>query len=102
LASIQSPHADFNLRRIIAIMIRRLKMTIAECLRAYRTMAQRAFIPIDKGILGWMPKLPGPPRGNFSGSSLEGAVRGIVEEYTGDQEVCFADKTCCKTYFNLL
>ncbi|EEY24006.1 predicted protein [Verticillium alfalfae VaMs.102] len=30
-------------RRIIAIMLGRLRMTVDECIRAYRTMAERAY-----------------------------------------------------------
>jgi hypothetical protein len=72
-------------------------MTVAQCLKAYRAMAQRAFTPIDNGILGWMPQFPGPPRGAFSATSLEEAVKDIVEQYTGDRETLYANKTCCKT-----
>jgi hypothetical protein len=78
-------------------MLGPLKMTVAQCLKAYRVMAQRAFTPIDNGILGWMPQLPGPPGGTFSGTSLADAVKDIVEQYTGDREAPFANKTCCKT-----
>jgi hypothetical protein len=86
-----------NCPRIIAIMLGPLKMTTAQCLRAYRAMAQQAFTPINNGILGWMPQLPGPPGGMFSGTSLEDAVKSIVEQYIGDPEALFANKMCCKT-----
>jgi hypothetical protein len=84
--------------RIIAIMLGPLQMTVAQCLEAYRFIAQRAFTPIDGGFLAWATQLPGPPGGRFSGASLEEAVKDIVEQQTGDRETLFANKTCCKTY----
>jgi hypothetical protein len=78
-------------------MLGRLQMTVAQGLKAYRVMAERAFTPTDTGVLGWMTKLPVPPRGSFSGKSLADAIKEIVKEYTGDPEVVFAEKTCCKT-----
>jgi hypothetical protein len=78
-------------------MLGPLKMTVAECLKAYRGMAQRAFKPIDSGIFAWIPHLPGRPGGAFSGPSLAEAVKDIVEGSTGNRDALFADKTCCKT-----
>ncbi len=78
-------------------MLGPLNMTVAQCLKAYRVMAERAFTPIDNGVRGWIPQLPGPPSGTFSGTSLADAVKDIVEQYTGDGETLFANKTCCKT-----
>jgi hypothetical protein len=83
--------------RIIAIMLGPLRMTVAQCLKAYRVMAERAFTPISIGVLGWIPQLPAPPGGTFSGESLADAVRDIVQEYTRDCESVFANKICCKT-----
>lgn len=83
--------------RIIAIMLGPLKMTVAQCLRAYKTMAKRAFTPINTGFIGWLPQLPARPCGSFSGTRLEEAIRDIVKDYKGDKEALFADKDCCKT-----
>lgn len=38
--------------RIIAIMLGPLRMTVAQCLKAYRAMTERAFTPISDGFLG--------------------------------------------------
>jgi hypothetical protein len=78
-------------------MLGPLQMTVAQCLKAYRAMVQQAFTPIDNGILGWMPQLPSLPEGAFSATSLEKAVKYIVEQYTGDRETLYANKTCYKT-----
>jgi len=79
-------------------MLGPLRMTVAQCLKAYKAMAERAFTPIDKGTAwSWVPHLPARPGGAFSGSALADAVKDIVQEYKGDEEAVFADTTCCKT-----
>jgi hypothetical protein len=78
-------------------MLGPLEMTVAQCLKAYRIMAQSAFTPVDTGILGWLPHLPGRPGGAFSGASLTEAIKDIVKEYKKDPDALFADKNCCKT-----
>jgi hypothetical protein len=78
-------------------MLGPLRMTVAQCLKAYRAMAERAFTPIVNEVLGWIPQLPASPGGTFSGGSLADAVRDIVQDYSGDRETVFANKTCCKT-----
>ena len=76
-------------------------MTVAQSLKAYRVMAQRAFTPIDSKILAWVPHLPARPGGTFSGDSLAEAIKDIVQEYNEDREAPFADRTSCKTYVRL-
>jgi len=83
--------------RIIAIMLGPLKMTIPQCLKAYKAMAERAFTPINSGFFSWLPQLPARPGGSFSGTCLEEAIKDIVEDYKGDKDALFTDKDCCKT-----
>ena len=83
--------------RIIAIMLGPLRMTVAQCLKAYKDMAKRAFTQINSGFLGWLPQLPARQSGSFSGTCLEEAIKDIVEDYKGDKEALFADEGCCKT-----
>ncbi|KAK6810428.1 hypothetical protein RU639_013809 [Aspergillus parasiticus] len=65
---------------IIAIMLGKLGMTVDECLRAYRKVAQQAFTP-KKGSL-----LPAPPTGAFSAKALEAAIRQTVREFCPEAE----------------
>lgn len=79
-------------------MLGPLKMTVAQCLKAYKVMAERAFTPANSGFLGWLPQLPAQPGGTFSGTSLEEAIKDIVADIKGDKNALFADSSCCKTY----
>jgi hypothetical protein len=78
-------------------MLGPMRMAVAQCLKSYKLMAQRAFTPTESLIPSWMPRLPAPPDGAYSGESLANAVKDIVGEYKGDREALFADITCCKT-----
>ncbi|PHH90065.1 hypothetical protein CDD83_4604 [Cordyceps sp. RAO-2017] len=94
---------------IIAVMLGRLRMSVDECIKAYRKVAQRAFTP--KWTL-----LPAPPQGLFSAKALEAAIRDTVKEFCVESdcltqrgrslptintcphgEVQFRDTTCTKT-----
>jgi hypothetical protein len=86
-----------NVYRIIAIMLGPMRMSVAQCLASYKTMARRAFTPIDGWFHNLIPHLPGRPGGQFSGEALAEAVKDIVQEYKGSREALFADPTCCKT-----
>lgn len=95
--------------RIIAIMLGRLGMTVDECIRAYRKVAERAFTPKAHAII------PGRPRGAFSAHELEEAIKQTVTEFCTEGEcvnrrrnglsttACqhsnlpFREKTCTKT-----
>jgi hypothetical protein len=79
-------------------MLGPLDMSVAQCLKSYKVMAQRAFTPVETGIFSWIPRLPGPPRGAYSAASLADVVKDIVLEYKQDREALFANKGCCKTY----
>ncbi|KAL1994732.1 hypothetical protein VTN49DRAFT_919 [Thermomyces lanuginosus] len=95
---------------IIAIMLGRLRMTVGECIQAYRNVAQQAFTSKRTAIL------PGRPSGAFSATALEEAIKQTIREYCvepecvsrrnqGQQtiEACkhsdmlFRDPTCTKT-----
>ena len=97
-------------------MLGRLGMTVDECIRAYRRVAEQAFTPKRTVSI-----LPAPPRGAFSAQALEAAIKQIVREYCTDEEcvVCrrqghpttdtcphsdlaFRDKSCTKTYVFIL
>ena len=81
-------------------MLGRVRMSVDECIRAYKTMATKAFTP-KKGI-----SLPVRPTGAFSATALEVAIKSAVEESIGNtsddeerpgSEALFRDDTCCKT-----
>lgn len=97
--------------RIIAIMLGRLRMTVDECIRAYKKVAQQAFTPKRTSIL------PAPPTGAFSAKALETVIKQIIREfcvesqcvaqrsrgYSTDEscphsEIAFRDGSCQKTY----
>lgn len=73
MAHPQIPRADF--RSIIAIMLGRLGMSVDECIRVYRKMAERAFTPKRTNFL------PASPSGAFSAKALEEALRDAVKEF---------------------
>ncbi|KAI7764856.1 hypothetical protein LZL87_013839 [Fusarium oxysporum] len=95
---------------IIAIMLGRLGMTVDECIRAYKKVAQQAFTPKRRSIF------PAPPSGAFSATQLESAIKGTIREHcvnpqcverrrrdTMASEACmheemeFRDASCTKT-----
>ncbi|KAG5655125.1 hypothetical protein KAF25_001898, partial [Fusarium avenaceum] len=63
---------------IIAIMLGKLGMTVDECIRAYKKVAQQAFTPKTRAII------PGRPNGAFSATQLEAAIKQTVREYCID------------------
>ncbi|KAL1842459.1 hypothetical protein VTJ49DRAFT_5196 [Mycothermus thermophilus] len=65
---------------IIAIMLGRLRMTVDECIRAYRKMAEQAFTPKRTT---W---LPASPSGAFSATAFEAAIRDTVKEFCPEAE----------------
>jgi hypothetical protein len=71
-------------------------MTAMECIKAYRRMAEKAFTPLESPWPTWA-RLPAPPDGAFSGSSLADAVKEIVRERLKNADAPFADKECVKT-----
>ena len=100
-----------NSIRIIAIMLGRLGMTVDECIRAYENVGRAAFTP--KRTL-----LPiAPPKGAFSATALEGAIKQVVREHCTEptcvtqrsqgrptantcphDDLRLRDATCTKTY----
>jgi len=101
--------------RIIAIMLGRLGMTVDECLRAYKEVAQQAFTPKKPKLF----RLPASPTGAFSATTLEDAIKKTVMAFcthpncasqanpgpkSQSQRTCehgdleFRDTTCVKTY----
>lgn len=98
-------------QRIIAIMLGRLGMSVDECIRAYKKVAQQAFTPKKTRVL------PASPSGAFSAKALEAAIRQTVRDFCTQPE-CFArrgqvhttpeacphgemafrDRSCIKTY----
>ncbi|KAL8364966.1 hypothetical protein RB595_003991 [Gaeumannomyces hyphopodioides] len=60
---------------IIAIMLGRLGMSVDECIRAYRKVAERAFTPKRTTLF------PAFPSGAFSAKALEAAIRDTIKEY---------------------
>ncbi|KAK2879471.1 hypothetical protein FQN49_000855 [Arthroderma sp. PD_2] len=95
---------------IIAIMLGRLGMTVDQCIRAYKRVAQQAFTP------KWSSFLPVRASGVFSAKALEAAIKKMVREYCVEAEcvarrgqghstietcqhsdMAFQDKKCTKT-----
>ncbi|KAM0482196.1 hypothetical protein ACHAP7_004423 [Fusarium lateritium] len=60
---------------IIAIMLGKLGMTVDDCIRAYKKVAQQAFTPKARAII------PGRPNGAFSATQLEAAIKQTVREH---------------------
>ena len=100
-----------GLYRIIAIMLGRLGMTVDDCIRAYRNVAQQAFTPKRTKII------PASPTGAFSAKALEAAIKQTVREFCMESECAarrsrglstaqtcphsemeFRDRSCTKTY----
>ena len=85
--------------RIIAIMLGRLRMSVNECILAYKKMAERAFMA---GL-----QLPARPTGAFSARAFEDAIKQVIvdqcKEETCHNRPCqhadklFRDGTCCNT-----
>lgn len=56
-------------------MLGKLGMTVDDCIRAYKKVAQQAFTPKPWAII------PGRPNGAFSATQLEAAIKQTVREY---------------------
>ncbi|KAM0438146.1 hypothetical protein ACHAQK_006880 [Fusarium lateritium] len=56
-------------------MLGKLGMTVDECIRAYKKVAQQAFTPKARAII------PGRPNGAFSATQLEAAIKQTVREH---------------------
>lgn len=86
-------------------------MSVDECIRAYKKVAERAFTPKRRSIL------PAPPSGTFSATQLENAIKQTIREFCVDpkcvaqrvqgklttvtcphSEMEFRDGLCSKTY----
>lgn len=87
--------------RIIAIMLGRLSMSVDECIRSYKMMAEKAFTP-KSGI-----RFPVSPSGAFSATALVDAIKMVIKENCQEEDCkrneCqhadleFRNHTCCKT-----
>jgi hypothetical protein len=75
-------------RRIIAIMLGRLRMSVSECIKAYLEMSENVF--------GQPQNLT--HREKFNPDALEKAIKVVVKEKTGDNDAVLLDPSCCKTY----
>jgi hypothetical protein len=92
-------------------MLGRLGMTVDECIRAYRKVAQQAFTAKRTSIF------PATPTGAFSAKALEAAIKQTVREFCVESEcvtrrcrghqavetcphseMAFRDGSCTKTY----
>ena len=87
-------------------------MTVDECIRAYKKVAQKAFTP-KRSLMSF---LPARPNGAFSATDLEDAIRDVIKEFCVEpgcisrrkeskststtcphSEMEFHDPTCTKT-----
>ena len=92
-------------------MLGRLGMTVDECIRAYKNVAQQAFTPKRTKLI------PGTPSGAFSAKALEAAIKQTVREFCVEaecatrrrrgqptartcphSEAAFRSTSCTKTY----
>jgi hypothetical protein len=92
-------------------MLGRLGMSVDECIRAYKTVAQQAFTPKKTRIF------PASPSGAFSAKALEAAIRQTVRDFCTQPEcvarraqdrttaetcphgeIAFREGSCTKTY----
>lgn len=92
-------------------MLGRLGMTIDECIRAYKKVAQQAFTPKRTSIF------PASPSGAFSATQLTAAIKQTIQDHCVDprcveqrnqgrpmietcphEEMHFRDGSCTKTY----
>ena len=83
-------------------MLGRLGMSVDQCLRAYKKMAEKAF------TLKWGLYLPANPSGAFSAAALEEAIKVVIRDQCQDERcksngcqhdgTVFRNKECCKTY----
>ncbi|KAJ5593324.1 hypothetical protein N7537_010228 [Penicillium hordei] len=69
-----------NTGGVIAIMLGRLGMTVDECIRAYRTVAKRVFIPKRNAII------PARSNGALSAQIFKEAIKEMVREFCTDGE----------------
>lgn len=86
-------------------------MSVDECIRAYKKVAQQAFTPKKRRII------PASPSGAFSAKALEAAIRQTVRDFCAQPEcvarraqeattsgtcphgeMAFRDGSCIKTY----
>ncbi|KAH8747979.1 hypothetical protein F5883DRAFT_436874, partial [Diaporthe sp. PMI_573] len=103
---------DTSTRGIIAIMLKRLQITVDKYIQVYDKVSQAAFTP-KRQIF----PLPAKPKGTFSATTFKKAIKQIVQEnytnpkYTTKQskdpqsnttythnDLLFRDKTYTKTY----
>jgi len=64
---------------IIAIMLGRLGMSVNDTIQAYRNVGQKAFTPKRSF------SLPAPPKGLYSATALEEAIKRIIKEQCQEQ-----------------
>ena len=80
------------LRRIIAIMLGRLRMSVSDAIRCYDSFAEKVFSR-GKKIVG---------DGKFKASILEDVIKEVVKEETGGADTRMMDShpehESCKTY----
>ena len=79
-------------RRVIAIMLGRLRMSVSDAIRCYDSFSEKVFSK-GKKVVG---------DGKFKASILEDVIKEIVEEKTGDTDTRMMDsrpeQESCKTY----
>ena len=63
-------------------------MTVDECIKAYEKVGQAAFTPKRRVV-----SLPGSPKGAFSATALEGAIKQVVREHCPE---CVQNRTTCE------
>jgi hypothetical protein len=76
-----------NDRRIIAIMLSRLRMSVNECIKAYLELSENVFGNPQNIIY----------REKLNSNALEQAIKVVVKKKTGDENVILLDRSCCKT-----
>jgi hypothetical protein len=82
--------------RLIAIMLGRLRMSVADCISAYMELSgevfqEKHYLPV---------KLNGELRGRFDTKALENAIKKIIRSRGGDEDLLMKDtgQPSTKTY----
>lgn len=77
-------------------MLGRLRMTVDQCIEAYQRLASKIF---KAGALSQIDSIANCGA-RYSGSALEGAIKEVVEQYTGDVDAPMRDplENPCKVW----
>ena len=84
--------------RLIAVMLGRLRMSVADCITAYLSLSERVFRKTRHRVT-----VKGQIQGRFDSEELARAVRGVVKQQGLQKNALLKDEssTACKVYVKL-